>query len=297
MKCLLIGGAGFIGSHLAQALVALGHEVSIIDNRMRNTGIPLPNACRVCDFDICEMPALIDFWNLTPWNWCFHLAAIVGVPNVEREPGRTATVASVSATWLHAIKATKHFVASTSELYGGHCPITSEDAPVVIPDLTAPRAAYAVGKVWQETTAILSGQSYVIGRFHNVYGPGMGTDHVIPRFCLQLRDPGDHVTVEDPTAIRAFCYIADAVQGILAAMTLDRVIVNIGNPEEPVTMRRLMQRLQDVAGIERPIIIGSALRGFPRARIPGIERLTSLTGWRPRVPLALGLRATWEAYR
>src|SRR3990167_2690043 len=237
VKCLLIGGAGFIGSHLAQALVALGHEVSIIDNRMRNTGIPLPNACRVCDFDICEMPALIDFWNLTPWNWCFHLAAIVGVPNVEREPGRTATVASVSATWLHAIKATKHFVASTSELYGGHCPITSEDAPVVIPDLTAPRAAYAVGKVWQETTAILSGQSYVIGRFHNVYGPGMGTDHVIPRFCLQLRDPGDHVTVEDPTAIRAFCYIADAVQGILAAMTLDRVIVNIGNPEEPVTMR------------------------------------------------------------
>src|SRR3990167_9281739 len=106
----------------------------------------------------------------------------------------------------------------------------------------------------------------------------MGTDHVIPRFCLQLRDPGDHVTVEDPTAIRAFCYIADAVQGILAAMTLDRVIVNIGNPEEPVTMRRLMQRLKDVAGIERPIIIGSALRGFPRARIPGIERLTSLPG-------------------
>ncbi|HLB24633.1 MAG TPA: NAD-dependent epimerase/dehydratase family protein [Dehalococcoidia bacterium] len=293
MKSLLIGGAGFIGSHLAHALIGLGHEVTIIDNKSRSTGLPLPASCRVHSFDICDMILL---GSLNAWDWCFHLAAVVGVPNVEQAPGRTATVASVSATWLNALKADRHFVASTSELYGGHCPITSEDAPVVIPDLTAPRAAYAVGKVWQETTAILSGQSYVIGRFHNVYGPAMGLDHVIPRFCQQLREPGDHVTVEDPAAIRAFCYIDDAVQGILAAMTLDRVIVNIGNPEEPITMRRLMERLQDVTGIERPITTGD-LRGFPRARIPGIERLRSLTGWRPTIPLAVGLRATWEAYR
>ena len=228
------------------------------------------------------------------WDVVVHLASVVGVPNVLAAPDETLKIGWAAMMLALGLQAKKHVLASTSEVYGPDCPVTDETKPVVIPDPTAPRAAYAVSKAWAEAMLAQSGHDYVILRFHNVYGPAMGMDHVIPMFCQQLRGT-DPLHVDDPTAVRAFCYIDDAVRGILAAMDLSRAIVNIGNPEEPVTMLRLMERLLRVVSDTKPIQTG-ATRGYPRVRIPGVARLRE-TGWWPTWGLDQGLRVMWEAYR
>ena len=230
MNHLLLGGAGFVGSHLAHALVNAGHQVTVLDSRLRATGIPLPDSVPLILADVRrlgeECPEIIG----TSWDVVVNLASVVGVPNVEAAPWDTLQTGWSATMLALSLKTTRHVLASTSELYGPECPVTSETSPVVIPDLRAPRAAYAVSKAWAETMLLTSGYDYVIVRFHNVYGPAMGMDHVIPKFCQQLRGSGP-VTVDDATAVRAFCYIDDAVDGLLRAMTLSRAIVNIGNPE------------------------------------------------------------------
>lgn len=298
MKCLLLGGAGFIGSALARRLVAEAHEIMVVDDFSRGQRNRLPSQCSIMPADLRT-----DGWRLamrqTEWDWLFVLAGVVGVPNVERDPERTWQVTARAVLGMLDIPARKTFFASTSEVYGGNQAINSELGPVMVPEILRPRAVYAISKLWGEQALIHSGRQYLIGRFHNIYGPAMGTDHVIPRFCLQLLTLAGPLHVDDPTAVRAFCFIDDAVEAIVAGMRLETSdILNIGNPHEPITMEALMDRLKRIAGQpDRPVTEGNLKLGFPRARIPETARLHLLTGFEPRVRLDDGLQRTWEAYR
>ena len=293
MNCLLLGGAGFIGSALARRLVAEEHQVTVVDNLSRGRKEAIPDGCRLIAADVAQWKP----GRYGAWDWLFCLAGVVGVPNVERDPRHAWSVNTSAVLTALGLDAAKTFYASTSEAYGVPSDIpTPETAPLQVPNLTSPRAVYAASKIWGEVGFVHSGRPYVIGRFHNIYGPTMGTDHVIPQFCLQVKNGGPLI-VDDPTAIRSFCYIDDAVEAIMRLMTdTTDVIVNIGNPAEPITMSDLMIRVAQTAGITRSSLTVGTRQGFPRRRIPDITRLTTLTGFAPTITLDEGLRRTWEWY-
>ena len=297
MRSLLLGGGGFIGSALARRLVAEGHAVTVVDDFSRGARDRLPSGCRIIPLDV-RLPGWRIGMRNESWDWLFGLAGVVGVPNVVRAPFHTWEVTTETVRAMLEIPAGKMFFASTSEIYGGQAPIpTSEAAPASVPDLSHPRAVYAVAKMWGEVGLAHSGRPYVLGRFHNVYGPRMGQDHVIPLFCAQLLKQDGPLHVDDPTAVRAFCYVDDAVEAIVRLMEhAANATVNIGNPEEPVTMLDLMTRLRAVAGQDGREIVTGGAEGFPRVRQPEIGRLVALTGFQPRVGLDEGLARTFAAY-
>ena len=297
MRALLLGGGGFIGSALARRLVAEGHAVTVVDDFSRGSRDRLPPACRIIPLDVRQPGWRVGVRNES-WDWLFGLAGVVGVPNVIRDPFRTWEVTTATVQAMLDIPAEKMFFASTSEIYGGQAPIpTQETAPASVPDLSHPRAVYAVAKMWGEVGLAHSGRPFVVGRFHNVYGPRMGHDHVIPMFCAQLLKEDGPLHVDDPTAVRAFCYVDDAVEAIMRLMERAvNVTVNIGNPEEPVTMLDVMTRLRAVAGQDGREIVTGGTEGFPRVRQPEIGCLVALTGFQPTVGLDEGLARTFAAY-
>ena len=297
MRALLLGGGGFIGSALARRLITDGHAVTIVDNFSRGSRDAIPSACRIIPLDVRLTGWRVGMRNET-WDWLFGLAGVVGVPNVVRAPFATWEITTATVQAMLDIPAEKMFFASTSEIYGGQAPIpTQETAPASVPDLSHPRAVYAVAKMWGEVGLAHSGRPFVVGRFHNVYGPRMGHDHVIPKFCAQLLNGDGQLHVDDPTAVRAFCYVDDAVEAIVRLMErATNVTVNIGNPEQPVSMLGLMARLRALAGQDGRAIVTGKAEGFPHVRRPDIGRLVALTGFQPTVPLKDGLARTFAAY-
>jgi UDP-glucose 4-epimerase/UDP-glucuronate decarboxylase len=202
------------------------------------------------------------------------------------------------------------FFASTSETYAGgvaagHVPVpTPEAVPLGVPDVAAPRFAYAASKMLGEAavihTARARGLRAVIGRFHNVYGPRMGADHVIPELSLRAIRREDPLIVFGPEQRRAFCHVADAVEAITRLMATEPAwgqIVNIGNDTEETPIGELLALILRTARFrprveERPAPPGSVGR-----RCPDIGRLRALTGFAPKVSLEAGVAETFAWYR
>ena len=200
-RALLLGGAGFIGAHLAARLLDDGHAVTLVDDlsRGRRDAELESLAGRGVVFmerDLTRPDALADLPR--DWDHVYLLAAVVGVRNVERDPARVLRVNGLAV--LHALDwlpghGERLFFASTSETYAGGVmagalPVpTPEAVPLAVPDVAAPRFAYAISKIFGEAAVLHAtrarGARCVVGRFHNVYGPRMGADHVIPELALR----------------------------------------------------------------------------------------------------------------
>ena len=203
------------------------------------------------------------------------------------------------------------FFASTSEAYAGgvelgHVPVpTPEAVPLVVADIGNPRFAYAASKILGEAAVIHSararGVPFVIGRLHNVYGPRMGADHVIPELCLRALAKEDPFRVYGLEQRRAFCHVSDALDAIqrlmAAAVTAEGVVVNVGNDREETTVAALLELVLNAAGFKPQLDPRPAPPGSVARRRPDISRLRSLTGFEPRVSLAEGVRETLEWYR
>ncbi len=315
MKNLLVGGAGFIGLHLARRLLADGHDVTIVDDFSRGrvdsdlhtlveSGATLHHA---------DMTQETSWSRLDPeWDAVYLLAAVVGVRNVERDPLRVIRVNT--RTVLHLIDWAKPettvFFASTSEVYAGGVNAglvrvpTAEDVPVLIQDIGAPRFAYAVSKVLGEA-AILHATSQgrlngVIGRFHNVYGARMGADHVIPEMLLRAVRGTDPFVIPGADQFRAFCHVDDAVEAVVALMATPEAvgqIVHIGDDRSETNIGDLARRIADVVGVRPHFAPAPSPAGSVARRQPDLSLLRSLTGFEPRVSLDEGLARTWEWYR
>lgn len=311
MKALLLGGAGFIGVHLARRLVADGHEVTIVDDFSRGRQ----------DADLASLSAEIISADLTDpatyaslphgWDQIYLLAAVVGVRNVEQDPARVVRVNTLVA--MHTVAwvapGSRVFFASTSEVYAGGVDAgvvavpTAEDAPTMISDITAPRFAYAVSKLLGEAaflhTARARGFEAVVGRFHNVYGPRMGADHVIPEMSLRARAGEDPFRVPGAGQFRAFCHVDDAVEAmvrLMAAPAAAGQIVHIGNDRGETNIGDLAKLVLRVAGSGATIAASPAPRGSVARRCPDLTRLRELTGYEPTVSLEDGVTSTYAWY-
>lgn len=316
MRAMVLGGAGFIGLHLARRLVADGHEVTIVDDFSRgrdDSEIATVRAHPAVTVIAADLTAP-DTWAALPhgWDQIYLLAAVVGVRNVERDPARVVRTNTLATLHLldWAVQGERIFFASTSEVYAGGVDAglvsvpTAEDVPVMIADVSAPRFAYAISKLLGEAAFLHSARAKqlttVVGRFHNVYGPRMGADHVIPEMSLRAMRGEDPFMVWGADQYRAFCYVDDAVEAVLRLMASPEAagqIVHIGDDTEQTNITDLAKLVLRVAGVSPTIQTAPAPPGSVARRCPDLTKLRRLTGYEPMVPLEEGVRRTLDWYR
>jgi UDP-glucuronate decarboxylase len=316
-RALILGGAGFIGYHLAARLVNDGYTLTLVDDLSRGRRDPeIETLCArpgvtLVQADLTRPDALAELPRA--WDQVYMLAAVVGVRNVETDPARvvrTNTLALMHLLdWLGP-ESGALFFASTSETYAGGVlagtvPVpTPEDVPLSVEDIRAPRFAYAASKILGEAavihTARARGLRAVIGRFHNVYGPRMGADHVIPELSLRALRRENPFRVYGAEQRRAFCHVSDAVEAMLRLVTLPAAwgqVVNIGNDTEETRVEDVARLILRAAGFDPDLDRVPAPAGSVARRCPDIARLRALTGFVPKVALEAGVRETFAWYR
>lgn len=312
MRSLILGGAGFIGVHLARRLLADGHAVTIVDNFSRGRDDPELAALGVpvIHTDLTDASGYRDIPR--GWDHVYMLAAVVGVRNVKSDPARVVRTNTLSLLhlldWLEPGQ--RLFFASTSEAYAGGVtagvvPVpTPETVPMVIEDVTAPRFAYGISKMLGEAAAVhgarANGVEFVVGRFHNVYGPRMGAAHVIPELSLRAMRGEDPFHVYGAEQSRAFCYVDDATEAMARLMAADQAageIVHIGDDTAETRISDLSTVVLRVADVSPKVVRAPAPNGSVARRCPDLTKLRALTDYQPTVPLEEGVRRTFDWYR
>jgi UDP-glucose 4-epimerase len=316
-KALITGGAGFIGFSLAKYLVNLGLEVELVDDFSRGRNDAALDAfCRQPGVRAIELdlsaPNSSDILD-SDYSFIFHLAAIVGVKNVVRRS--YDTLASNAVLTIEALRLARRqknissFVfASTSEVYSGSefagfldFP-THEDSILALPALQLPRTTYMLSKIYGEALSLQSGIRSIIVRPHNVYGPRMGGDHVIPELFRRMQSaaPGAEIEVYSPHHSRTFCYIDDAVE-MISRLAMNPAAAggtwNIGTEAPEYEIMRVAEIIRDVIEVDVPLVPGPATAGSPTRRCPSMVPTNAMTGYYDRVSLREGIMKTWEWYR
>jgi len=203
----------------------------------------------------------------------------------------------------------KILLASTSETYAGtinkgYATVpTPETVPLMIDDIYNPRYTYAITKILGESAFInyarVHGFKTSIVRYHNIYGPRMGAEHVISEFILRIlkRESPFKVYGVDPT--RAFCYVSDAVRATIMVMESDKTnleIFNIGNDQEEIKIVDLLQKLLEITDYSPSLEILESPPGSVKRRCPDVAKLEKILGFRPHVSLDEGLLKTYSWY-
>jgi nucleoside-diphosphate-sugar epimerase len=317
MKALITGGLGFIGHHLAVRLLAAGFEVHALDNGQRGRAdadadrLLTHAGYRLIMGDLAA-GTLLDRLD-RDYTHVFHLAAIVGVRNVVRQPYRVlkenVDLLVRMLSWAGTQRRLERFVfPSTSEVYAGTLESfgmaipTPEDTPLTITDPGAPRTAYMLSKIYGEALCRHGGVPFTIIRPHNVYGPRMGMAHVIPELLARAHQapPGGRLLVFSPEHRRSFCYIDDATELILrialSPAGLNQVF-NLGACIEETRIADLARTVVETVGKSLTIEFGSDTEGSPARRLPDIRRIVAATSYWPHVTLAEGVRCTYDWYR
>jgi UDP-glucose 4-epimerase len=302
---LVTGGAGFIGSHLVEALLAMGRRVLVLDDLSTGSAANLekvknhPQLRLVID-SVAQERRLTELVHEA--DDIFHLAAVVGVRLVLDDPVRTVAT-NVGPTEILLRLLAEHpkpmFLASTSEVYGKNpkSPL-AEDDDLVLGPTSKGRWIYACSKAMDEFLALSyarSGLPFVIGRFFNVVGPrqvgrfGM----VLPRFVDQALAGGPLVVYDDGRQIRCFAHVADIVQSVLNLMACPAArgrVFNLGS-DQPVTIRGLAEKVAAVVDpdlrIEHIPYTTAYAAGFEdiQCRIPDLTRIRTTIDYQPRYRL------------
>jgi len=181
---------------------------------------------------------------------------------------------------------------------------TSEEVPLCVEDVFNPRWSYGGSKITGELLFINYakhyGFDYSIIRYHNIYGPRMGYEHVIPEFCTRLLNEEAPFKIFGGENTRAFCYIKDAVDATIKVMKSKETnskVIHIGNSKEEISIRELAEKLMSVADKKTEIKILEEAKGSVKRRCPNTNKLSELTGFEAKVMLEEGLKETWNWYK
>jgi UDP-glucose 4-epimerase len=297
VRAVVTGGAGFIGSHVVDALLARGDEVHVVDTLETGRRENVPAAATLHERDIRE-PAGGLYDEIAP-EAVFHLAAQADVGTSVERPDFDATV-NVVGTIRVLEEARRHgarvVLASTGGAIYGECDgPASEDAPrrPLSPYGTAKLAAEEYLATWNR----LYGSSHVALRFANVYGPRQLAKlegGVVAIFMDRLR-AGEGVTIfGDGEQTRDFVYVGDVVEAILAAGGQEAGTFNVGTGVE-TSVNGLFEACRAVAGVAAEAAHAPARPGDVRRSVIDVALAAETLGWRPATALAEGLRLTWSA--
>jgi UDP-glucose 4-epimerase len=319
MRLLVTGGAGYIGSHLADRLLAEGHDVVVVDDlslgKIANIEHNLQSPrFRFIEGDILDsrlMERLTDECELI-----YHLAAIVGVRHVLNDPLQTMTTnVWGTGTVLKAAsrRGLKVVLASSSEVYGKStaCPL-AEDGDRLLGSTAVARWCYSTAKAMDEHLALAYHRQrelpVTIVRYFNSYGPRLdprGYGSVVARFISQAL-AGEPLTVHgDGEQTRCFTYVDDTVEGTVLAGTVpaaDGEALNIARGEE-IGVRELAEAIRGMTGSPSEVIYVpyevdyGELFEDTRRRVPAVDKAERVLGFRARVPLVEGLQQTIDWFR
>ena len=318
MRILITGGAGFIGSHLAELLLAGGDEVAVIDNLSTGSlaniehikSNPRFKFVRDTIHNAYAMKKLIQHCDMV-----YHLAAAVGVQLIADDPVHTIE------TNIHGTEVVleianrfgkKVLVASTSEVYGKSEAVPfHEDDDTVLGSTRYSRWAYACSKMVDEFLALAYFQEYklpvVIVRLFNTIGPRQTGRYgmVVPRFVEQALKDKPLIIYGSGKQTRCFAYVEDVIEAMTSLMNCEQspgTAYNIGSTEE-ITMEALADKIIFLTGSKSPKQFISYEEAYGRAiddmmrRVPSIERIESVTGWKPRTNLEQTLRTIIDDIR
>jgi dTDP-glucose 4,6-dehydratase len=300
--CVVTGGAGFLGSHLCENLLAAGHRVICLDNL--ETG-SLENIAHIRDekfeFRHTDITEYVDVPE--PVDFVYHLASPASPIDYLRLPLHTLKVGSLGTNHMLGLakwKRARFLIASTSEVYGDpkvH-PQTEDYWGHVNP--IGPRGVYDEAKRYAEALTMAyhrqQGVDTAIVRIFNTYGPRMRPHdgRAIPTFLRQALQDRPITVFGDGSQTRSFCYVSDLIDGIIRlAESGHHMPVNIGNPHE-FTLLELANAVIDVTGSRSEIVHEALPIDDPQVRQPDISLAREILGWEPKVELREGLRRTLE---
>jgi UDP-glucose 4-epimerase len=306
VKILITGGAGFIGSHLAQRLISEGHSALALDDLSTGNERNIAGLKNDPSFEFVQGSMLDEHLVhslMEKVDGCMHLGAALGVQRILERPYESL-VANTQGTEI-AVKAAaelgkRFFLASTSELYGKNPvqPLTEESDRVIgSPQLV--RWAYSEAKAIDESVVQMfhgsHGLKFVTGRFFNTVGPRQSGAYgmVLPRFVGAALKNEPIKVYGDGTQSRVFCHVSDAVDGVLKIFFNDQALghaFNIGGEEE-ISMKSLAERVIAVTGSSSTIEFVPYSKAYPAGfeetmrRVPDTTKLRTTTGWKPQYSL------------
>jgi len=297
---VVTGGAGFLGSHLCEFLLAQGERVICADNletgslqnveHMRGDEFTFINHDMTRHLDIPE-----------PVDFVYHLASPASPIDYLRLPLQTLKVGSYgthNALGLAKFKRARFLLASTSEVYGDPKVHPQPETYWGHVNPIGPRGVYDEAKRYAEALTMAyhrqQGVDTAIVRIFNTYGPRMRPNdgRAIPTFVRQALDGAPLTVFGDGSQTRSFCFVDDLIRGLrLLMLSGEHLPVNIGNPRE-LTLLELAEAVLKVTGSESKIVYEALPVDDPQQRRPDIGRATDLLGWEPKVELGEGLRRT-----
>ena len=316
-QVLVTGGAGFIGSHLAERLLNDGHQVAVIDNLSTGSLKNIENFKDHTDFkfvsgDVRNVELMVPLTDQC--DMIFHLAAAVGVRLIAEDPvhtietniGGTETVLDIANKF-----GKKVLIASSSEVYG-----KSEDVPfceeddILLGSTSMPRWSYACSKAIDEFLGLAYYQQYglgvVIARFFNTIGPRQTGQYgmVVPRFIQAALNDEPLKIYGTGKQTRCFCYVADVVEAVIRLMNSENAtgrIYNVGSSEE-ISIEALADRIIEITDsksrkqyVPYETAYGRPIEDIMR-RVPSIERIREAVGWQSSTSLDQVLRKIVDSF-
>jgi dTDP-glucose 4,6-dehydratase len=303
---VVTGGAGFLGSHLVDLLLARGHQVIAIDNFVTGSVENIAHHSGNPRFKFIQQDVTEFVYLDVPVDYVWHFASPASPVDYLELPIQTLKVGSLGthkALGLAKHKGACFLLASTSEVYGD--PLVHPQAEGYWGNVNpvGPRGCYDEAKRFAEALTMAYHQEHGIptriARIFNTYGPRMRLDdgRVVPTFVSQALRRRPLTVFGDGKQTRSFCYYADLMEGIFRLMMSGIALpVNLGNPQE-VTMAELAQEIIRLTGSKSKVAFRPLPQDDPRQRRPDISRAREELGWEPRTCLREGLTTTIPYFR
>jgi dTDP-glucose 4,6-dehydratase len=305
MRALVTGGAGFLGSHLCETLLADGHFVVAVDNLLTGRATNLAHLARESRFELSQLDITQPF-DAGPVDYVFHLASPASPVDYMAHGVETLKAGSLGT--FHSLEVArrhggKFFLASTSECYGDPLEHPQRETYWGNVNPVGPRSVYDEAKRFAEAATMAYHRYYKLDtrivRIFNTYGPRMQLNdgRVIPNFMKQALRGEDLTVYGDGSQTRSFCYVTDEIDGILRlARSDEHQPVNIGNPNE-FTILECARRVLAVTGSNSKLRFEPLPQDDPKQRRPDISKARALLGWEPKTNLETGLKLSLDYFR
>ncbi len=297
MRILVTGGAGFIGSHLSEKLIALGHEVVCVDNFFTGSKKNIGHLIQDTSFELIRHD--VTFPLFLEVDGIFNLACPASPVQYQKNPVQTLKTnvhGAINILGMAKRLGVRVLQASTSEVYGD--PSVSPQPETYWGNVNpiGIRSCYDEGKRAAETLFFDYQRQYRVdirvARIFNTYGPRMALDdgRVVSNFIVQALQNNDLTVYGDGLQTRSLCYVDDLIQGLINLYFTDEILgpVNLGNPE-PVTMLALAQEIILLTNSKSRIVFQDLPQDDPMKREPDITRARQLLGWEPTIGRNEGL--------
>jgi dTDP-glucose 4,6-dehydratase len=306
MRIVVLGGAGFLGSHLCDSFIARGHSVICVDNLITGNKSNIKHLMSQRDFEFSKQNISNGLRIEGNVDYVLHFASPASPIDYYKFPVETLKVGSMGtmrALNLARQNKSRFLLASTSEVYGDplQSPQTEDYRGNVNP--IGPRSVYDEAKRFAEAITMTYHRQYGIDtkivRIFNTYGPRMKKDdgRAIPTLMNQAMR-GEPLTIfGDGSQTRSFCYVSDLIEGINRLMLSDFIgPMNLGNPEE-LTILEMAEKILHITGSRSGMVFKPLPEDDPKQRRPDISKAQKILGWNPVIKLDTGLRETVEWFR